>query len=69
MQDIGGARACFAWGHGGQYILTFGDLDLVVVATSSTSDSEDRHDYRGRLLDLIARDIVEPVARGARATR
>jgi CubicO group peptidase (beta-lactamase class C family) len=69
IQDVGSARACFAWGHGGQYILTFRDLDLVVVATSSTTASEDRHDYRERLLDLVAREIVEPFTRGARATR
>src|SRR5688572_1190454 len=36
-QDFGGHRACFAWGFGGQYVLVFRDLELVVVVTSSTT--------------------------------
>jgi CubicO group peptidase (beta-lactamase class C family) len=62
IQDVGGHRACFAWGHGGQYILTFRDLDLVVVVTSSTSASEERHDYRDRLLRVVGEHVVQVVA-------
>jgi CubicO group peptidase (beta-lactamase class C family) len=58
IQDIGGRRACFAWGHGGQYILTFRDIDLVVVLTSTTAASEERHQYRDRLLRLIGEHVV-----------
>jgi CubicO group peptidase (beta-lactamase class C family) len=58
IQDIGGHRACFAWGHGGQYIMTFRDVGLVVVVTSSTTASEERHDYRERLLRLIGDHVV-----------
>jgi CubicO group peptidase (beta-lactamase class C family) len=60
--DIGGRRACFAWGFGGQYIMFFADLDLVVVATSSTSVSDERWGHRRLLFDLIAEHIVTPIA-------
>jgi CubicO group peptidase (beta-lactamase class C family) len=62
IQDIGGYRACFAWGYGGQYIFTFRDLDLVVVVTSSTASSEERRGYRRRLFELIRQHVLEPIA-------
>lgn len=62
VQDIRGHRACFAWGYGGQYVLVFDALDLVVVATSSPTISEDRRDHRRRLLALVADAIVSPIA-------
>ncbi len=63
IQDIGGHTACFAWGYGGQYIMVFRDLDLVVVATSSPDVSDERHGHRRALLDLIADEIVRPLSR------
>jgi CubicO group peptidase (beta-lactamase class C family) len=65
IQDIGGYRACFAWGYGGQYIFTFRDLDLVVVITSSTASSEERRGYRRRLVGLLREHILEPIAEAA----
>jgi CubicO group peptidase (beta-lactamase class C family) len=62
IQEVGGRRACFAWGHGGQYILTFRDLDLVVVVTSTTSASEERHEYRDRLLRVVGEHVVQAIA-------
>jgi CubicO group peptidase (beta-lactamase class C family) len=62
IQDIGGHRACFAWGFGGQYIFTFGELDLVVVVTSSTAASEERHGYRRELFRVIAQQVLEPIS-------
>ncbi len=59
IQDIGGHRACFAWGYGGQYIMVFPSRDLVVTATSSTTVSEDRHGHRAALFDLIHREILD----------
>jgi CubicO group peptidase (beta-lactamase class C family) len=53
-QEIGGRRACFAWGFGGQYIMVFRDLDLVVAVTSSTAVSDERRGYRRQLFGLIA---------------
>jgi CubicO group peptidase (beta-lactamase class C family) len=62
IQEIAGHRACFAWGYGGQYIFTFRDLDLVVVVTSSTVASEERHGYRRRLFSLIGQHVLDPIA-------
>ena len=56
-----------AWGYGGQYIMVFRDLDLVVVTTSSTTDSEERRGYRRELFQLIERDVLAPVAAAVRA--
>jgi CubicO group peptidase (beta-lactamase class C family) len=61
IQDVGGHAACFAWGHGGQYLFTFRDLDLVVVVTSTTSASEERHDYRDRLVRLVGEHVVHAI--------
>jgi CubicO group peptidase (beta-lactamase class C family) len=57
IQDIGGQRACFAWGFGGQYILVFRDLSLVVAVTSSTAISDERHAYRGQLFALLQQHV------------
>ena len=63
IQDFDGQRACFAWGFGGQYVMVFRDLDLVVVITSATTVSEDRRGYRRQLFDLIEREILPQVKR------
>ena len=60
IQEIGGQRACFAWGFGGQYIMVFPALDLVVTATSSTTVSDERHGHRAALFELITREILTP---------
>jgi CubicO group peptidase (beta-lactamase class C family) len=62
VQRIGSHTACFAWGFGGQYIFVFRDLDLVVVATSSTAVSEERRGHRRRLFDLIDQDVLQRLA-------
>jgi CubicO group peptidase (beta-lactamase class C family) len=61
IQDVGGHGACFAWGYGGQYIMVFRELDLVVVVTSDPNVSDERHGYRRRLFDLIGAHVL-PVA-------
>ncbi len=61
IRDFGGAEACFAWGYGGQYILVFSGLQLVVVTTSSTTTGEERRDHRRQLFDLVERHIVGPM--------
>jgi CubicO group peptidase (beta-lactamase class C family) len=60
IQDIGGHRACFAWGFGGQYIFVFRDVDLVVAVTSSTTVSDERWGYRRRLFDLLETHVLPP---------
>lgn len=66
IRELGGRETCFAWGYGGQYIFVFRDLDLVVVTTSSTTDSEERRGYRRALFDLLERDVLAPLAAGSR---
>jgi CubicO group peptidase (beta-lactamase class C family) len=67
IQDFEGGRACFAWGFGGQYIMVFRDLDLVVTVTSSTAMSDERWGHRRQLFELIERHVLQPVAAAARA--
>lgn len=61
QQEFNGGSACFAWGYGGQYILVFRDLDLVVVATSSTTVSDERRGHRRQLFALIERHVLAPL--------
>jgi CubicO group peptidase (beta-lactamase class C family) len=61
IDDLGGHRTCYAWGYGGQFIMTFDDLDLVVVVTSSTETSDERRGYRRDVLSLIERLILAPI--------
>ena len=68
IQEIGPATACFAWGYGGQYILVFRDLDLVVAATSSTAVSEERRGHRRRLLQLIEDRVLRTIRSGSAKT-
>jgi len=63
IDDLGGHRSCYAWGYGGQFIMTFDDLDLVVVVASSTATSDERRGYRRDVLSLIERLILAPIAR------
>jgi len=58
IDEYAGHDACFAWGFGGQYIMVFRDLALVVVATSSTTVSDERWGYRRQLFDLIERHVL-----------
>jgi CubicO group peptidase (beta-lactamase class C family) len=58
IQRIGGHRACFAWGFGGQYILVFPERELVVAVTSSTTVSDERHAYREKLFALLATHVL-----------
>jgi CubicO group peptidase (beta-lactamase class C family) len=57
-QDFNGSRACFAWGYGGQYIMVFRELRLVIAVTSSTADSDERRGYRRRLFDLVETHLL-----------
>jgi CubicO group peptidase (beta-lactamase class C family) len=60
MRDFAGREGCFAWGYGGQYIIVFRDLRLVIVTTSSTIVSEERRDHRRQIFDIVERLILPP---------
>jgi CubicO group peptidase (beta-lactamase class C family) len=62
IQDIGGHRACFAWGYGGQYVMVFRELDVVVAVTSNPNVSDERRGYRRQLFDLLATQVLPHVA-------
>jgi CubicO group peptidase (beta-lactamase class C family) len=62
-QTFGAYRACFAWGFGGQYILVFRELGLVVAVTSATTVSDERHAYRQQLFGLLERHVLPLAAR------
>jgi CubicO group peptidase (beta-lactamase class C family) len=63
MRDFAGRQGCFAWGYGGQYIIVFRDTGLVVVTTSSTAVSDDRHVHRQQIFELVERLITAAVPR------
>ncbi len=68
MRELGGRRAYFAWGFGGQYIFVIPGLDLVVVTTSSSTVAEDRRSHRRNVFDLVEFLVVEPLAASQVAT-
>lgn len=67
IDEIGGHQSCFAWGFGGQYIMVFRDLQLVVAVTSATDANDERWGYRRQLLDLIEHHVL-PAAGTERST-
>ncbi|HSK07990.1 MAG TPA: serine hydrolase [Vicinamibacterales bacterium] len=64
IDEIGGRDACFAWGFGGQYIIVFRELQMVVAVTSSTTASDERWGYRRQLLGLIEQHVLPPGKQG-----
>jgi CubicO group peptidase (beta-lactamase class C family) len=63
IRDFAGHEACFAWGYGGQYIIVFPDLQLVVVTTSATTAGEERRGHRRLIFDLVETHILRPMTR------
>jgi CubicO group peptidase (beta-lactamase class C family) len=62
IRELGGHRAYYAWGFGGQYIFVVPDLELVVVTTSASTVAEDRRSHRRNVFDMVEYLIVEPVS-------
>jgi CubicO group peptidase (beta-lactamase class C family) len=62
-RDFAGRQGCFAWGYGGQYIIVFRDLNLVVVTTSSTEIGDERRDHRRQIFDIIERLVLPALSR------
>jgi CubicO group peptidase (beta-lactamase class C family) len=57
-RDFAGRQGCFAWGYGGQYIIVFRQLNLIVVTTSSTEVGNERRDHRRQIFDIIERLVL-----------
>ena len=64
VHEIGDYETCFAWGYGGQYIFVLPELDLVLVATSSSDVSGERRGHRRALFDILERLVVAPMVSG-----
>jgi CubicO group peptidase (beta-lactamase class C family) len=61
QRDFAGRQGCFGWGYGGQYVIVFQELGLVIVTTSSTSVSDERRDHRRQIFDIVERLILPAV--------
>jgi len=61
-RNLGGHDTFYAWGYGGQFIFVVRDLDLVVVATSAATVSDDRRDHRRVVYDMVERFVIQPLA-------
>ena len=66
--DLGGRRAYYAWGHGGQFFFVVPDLKMVVVTTSALSvERQERREHRRAIYDLMEEYLVP--AAGSRGER
>ncbi len=65
IREFAGHDSCFAWGFGGQYILVFRHLDLVVVTTSTPDVSDERRGHRRMIFDIIESHILPSIEAAA----
>ena len=59
------AKAFYAWGFGGQYIVLVPSADLIVGRTSASTVAEERRTHRRSVDDIIEYLIVAPLADGS----
>lgn len=62
IREFDSFKTCYAWGYGGQYVFVLPELELIIVATSSPTDSEDRRSHRARLFRIVEEKIVARIA-------
>ena len=60
LGKVNGSQSFFALGHGGQYILVFPELDMIVVITSDPDVDWDQADLQERTALNIAADYIIP---------
>ncbi len=60
IRELAGRGVCYAWGYGGQFIFVIHELDLVVVATSST-DPDTRQGRNSQIYALTA-NLIDGIA-------
>jgi CubicO group peptidase (beta-lactamase class C family) len=65
IRDFAGFRSPYAWGYGGQFIVLVPELDLVVVATSSSNPGPERRRHTRALYDLVEDLVIAPAAAAA----
>ena len=66
LRTLGGHRAYYAWGYGGQFIFVIPELDSVIVATSSPNPGAGRRRHRRQLDELIECWIVPAIRQAVR---
>ncbi len=64
IRSFAGFDSPYAWGYGGQFIVLVPELDLVVVATSSSEPGDTRRAHMRSLYRLIEHGIVVAAADG-----
>jgi CubicO group peptidase (beta-lactamase class C family) len=68
IRDLAGHTANYAWGYGGQFIFVVPDLELVVVATSVSTPSDDRRGHNRALYDLVEDLVIPSIVEGRSAS-
>jgi CubicO group peptidase (beta-lactamase class C family) len=66
IRNMAGYDVAYAWGYGGQFIILVPDLELVVVATSSSTPDNNRRGHRREVQDLVESLIIPAVAEAHR---
>lgn len=65
LGELGGEKVFMALGYGGQYIVSFPALDLIIVATAPAEvDPNTAGDHELAILDIMAEHIVPAVTAG-----
>ena len=53
IRELGGHQTYYAWGYGGQFIFLVPELELVIVATSSSKPGDERRSHLRAIYDLV----------------
>ncbi|MEX0647330.1 MAG: serine hydrolase [Balneolaceae bacterium] len=56
--EINGYDMAFAWGNGGQYIMTFPELDSVIVITSNVDESDGSRLYEEQIFSFLEDKLI-----------
>lgn len=57
-RSVGNYEAVFAWGHGGQYILMFPELDTAVSITSDLTRNQGSRGYQRRIFEFLEEELI-----------